>query len=106
MIKQPSTLPSNLKIRHGKIDRLQVPEADVPSFKSSRPGLPVPNAGAPSFKRNRITGKPDIRTVNRQRLTHFEKKLGAMTAVGITGVITGVALEHKNISEALASMDI
>ena len=104
-------LPPTLNRQKGQFK----PDGDMPapgSLKLVRQNamkpknrLPVPEADVPGLKRNRITGKPDTRKVNKPRMAHFEKAMHAMTAVEITTTIAQMAQDHKNHKELLGAMD-
>lgn len=68
-------------------------------------GLPGPKKGAPQMKRNRITGKPDTRGVNKTKMGQFEKAMHAMTAVEIVTTVAQMGNDIANHKELMAAME-
>jgi hypothetical protein len=68
-------------------------------------GLNVPDVDAPSFKRNRITGKPDTRKVNKTALGRFETLMHGMTFVDISTTVAQMVQDSNHHKEQLAAMD-
>lgn len=74
-------------------------------FMVPKGGLPAPKKGAPQLKRNKFTGKPDTRGVNKTRMGQFEKAMHAMTAVEIVTTLAQMGNDIANHKELMAAME-